>query len=608
MGCRKLSYHEECHLKDHLGNVRLTFSTLPENYAVTETFETGEENGFQDLHRVTNATANATPGGNEVCLLRGGETGAMLFLSLDKGDTIDLEVKANYAGAPSGTSFLGTLHSALFNSFDAVYGSGTEGGVAGSSDEFNKALSGAGMSGKDGAGEAPRAFLNYIIFDREMDYVRAGFRQISVAARGVGVHETVSLTGIIAGREGYLLAYLSNENKEAVDVHFDDFTVYHGKTNVVSSQDYYPFGLAFNERQRLASMAQGYLYQGKERDALDPSVYDFHARQYDAALGRFSSMDPAGQFASPYSGMGNNPVMYVDPDGEWAFIALGAMVNLVSNVMQGNVTNFWQGLGYAAIGAASGLAGAGAGKLVANAVAGTVGGFVGGALTGAAGGLAGGFVSGAGNAWTGGASFSEGLGAGLKSGGYGALTGGVIGGLSGGVNAVKDGRRFFDGATVQDQVLADRQLPFVRQEGNMNCGPANCESISRKRGGDITQQSIRKAMPEKLSTEPLNAKQLAEKFSSKFGYKGIFDGTVIPPAEAQLHMKNGYDVTYLLRTGTPTGHAVTANRVTERVITKISGKVARRLLVDVMDPLAGQYVRVSNSSLANAHKAFLFFP
>ncbi len=36
---------------------------------------------------------------------------------------------------------------------------------------------------------------------------------------------------------------------------------------------------------------------------------------YDPAIGRWMSRDPAGQYASPYVGMGNNPVDHVDPDG-----------------------------------------------------------------------------------------------------------------------------------------------------------------------------------------------------------------------------------------------------------------------------------------------------
>ena len=36
---------------------------------------------------------------------------------------------------------------------------------------------------------------------------------------------------------------------------------------------------------------------------------------YDSRIGRWTSIDPARQFASPYVGMGNNPVNGVDPDG-----------------------------------------------------------------------------------------------------------------------------------------------------------------------------------------------------------------------------------------------------------------------------------------------------
>ncbi|WP_317047770.1 RHS repeat-associated core domain-containing protein, partial [Pleomorphovibrio marinus] len=56
--------------------------------------------------------------------------------------------------------------------------------------------------------------------------------------------------------------------------------------------------------------------------------YDFHAREYDAALGRWFGVDPQNQFASPYLAMGNNPVMMVDPDGEFAVTAMivGALV------------------------------------------------------------------------------------------------------------------------------------------------------------------------------------------------------------------------------------------------------------------------------------------
>ena len=49
--------------------------------------------------------------------------------------------------------------------------------------------------------------------------------------------------------------------------------------------------------------------------------YDYHARQYDAALGQFTTMDPLCEkyyHINPYMYCAGNPVMYVDPDGrDW---------------------------------------------------------------------------------------------------------------------------------------------------------------------------------------------------------------------------------------------------------------------------------------------------
>ncbi|MEM6736986.1 MAG: hypothetical protein AAF620_13055 [Bacteroidota bacterium] len=72
--------------------------------------------------------------------------------------------------------------------------------------------------------------------------------ELSTAALRTAPHdyEQIFLNDIIADREGYILAYLSNENAEEIAIHWDDFTVYHGKTNVVYSSDFYPGSATFN--------------------------------------------------------------------------------------------------------------------------------------------------------------------------------------------------------------------------------------------------------------------------------------------------------------------------------------------------------------------------
>lgn len=61
-----------------------------------------------------------------------------------------------------------------------------------------------------------------------------------------------------------------------------------------------------------------YGYQGEyaeKEPELEGSVNSFQLRLWDARIGRWLTIDPAGQHFSPYMGMGNNPISRVDPDG-----------------------------------------------------------------------------------------------------------------------------------------------------------------------------------------------------------------------------------------------------------------------------------------------------
>jgi RHS repeat-associated protein len=104
-----------------------------------------------------------------------------------------------------------------------------------------------------------------------------------------------------------------------VEVYFDDFKVEHVKSPVVSSQDYYPFGLTFGHYQRESSFNNQYQYNGKElQDELNLEWLDFHARQYEPAIGRFMSIDPASELMrrhGPYNFAFDSPLRFMDPDG-----------------------------------------------------------------------------------------------------------------------------------------------------------------------------------------------------------------------------------------------------------------------------------------------------
>ena len=80
---------------------------------------------------------------------------------------------------------------------------------------------------------------------------------------------------------------------------------------------YYPYGGLFGESTN--DEVQRYKYNGKELDRMHGlNLYDYHARQYDAALGQFTSMDPLSEKyynVSPYAYCAGNPVYAIDPDG-----------------------------------------------------------------------------------------------------------------------------------------------------------------------------------------------------------------------------------------------------------------------------------------------------
>ena len=57
-----------------------------------------------------------------------------------------------------------------------------------------------------------------------------------------------------------------------------------------------------------------YRFQGQEKDS-ETGKEAFEARLWDSRIGRWLTIDPAGEFFSPYLGMGNNPISIIDPDG-----------------------------------------------------------------------------------------------------------------------------------------------------------------------------------------------------------------------------------------------------------------------------------------------------
>lgn len=67
-------------------------------------------------------------------------------------------------------------------------------------------------------------------------------------------------------------------------------------------------------RQIINGEPYRYSYQGQEKDP-ETGKEAFRLRLWDARIGRWLTTDPAGQYHSPYLGMGNSPVNGIDFDG-----------------------------------------------------------------------------------------------------------------------------------------------------------------------------------------------------------------------------------------------------------------------------------------------------
>ncbi|MGL5234450.1 MAG: RHS repeat-associated core domain-containing protein, partial [Empedobacter falsenii] len=94
-----------------------------------------------------------------------------------------------------------------------------------------------------------------------------------------------------------------------------------GTLKVLEENNYYPFGLKHSgyNNTNLANTNYKYKYNGKElQEEFNINLYDYGARNYDPAIGRWFNIDPmADEFEnfSPYNYVLNNPIRMTDPNG-----------------------------------------------------------------------------------------------------------------------------------------------------------------------------------------------------------------------------------------------------------------------------------------------------
>lgn len=150
-------------------------------------------------------------------------------------------------------------------------------------------------------------------------------------------------------------------------------------TEILQESHYYPFGLEFRGHYLQQS---GYDYRYKFNDIerlkdLDVGIDMAFYRGMDPTTGRWMQVDPKAEAAgfgmSPYCAMGNNPVLYTDPNGDiipiLAAMAIGGIINMAVNHKQ--INSFQDGLVAFGIGAAAAGIGIATGGAAAGAIVGT---------------------------------------------------------------------------------------------------------------------------------------------------------------------------------------------------------------------------------------------
>jgi RHS repeat-associated protein len=338
-------------LRDHIGNVRVTFTSKDEIDNAVATLETAassfEQSKFlryTDARRVKSQLLDHTNDGTEgyAQRLSGGSNekfGLARSISVMPGDVVKMQVYAKYID-PVQTNVETSLRNFISQIVAGTAPAGTV--IDGSSYGQNPDIPFPNVNGTEtSTGTGPKAFLNYIMFDRNfkpipasVDPSQTNYVRVTEAAKEDGTtnlpegnsHELLTAS-VVVKEAGYMYTYLSNEESSNVEVYFDDFEVTQTKSPIIRSDDYYPFGNSFNSYVRENTLEQQFRFNGKEtQDELGINWLDYGARMYDPDLGRWNAVDPRADeydMWSPYAFSANNPELIVDPDGErwWIMVS-----------------------------------------------------------------------------------------------------------------------------------------------------------------------------------------------------------------------------------------------------------------------------------------------
>ena len=331
--------------RDHLGNTRVVLTQQKDTAFYLASGEAAyratEGQLFSNLTPTTTARTSVPSYPNDLTITNPNDTvfkvsgepgghklGPSLLLKVMSGDNIDLSVQSFYNSGTtttpnsSVTDILASLASGIVTT--ASGGKGTMSELNNTTTSPLYAALNNFMSNDPNPTGKPKAYLNWILLDEQLNYVSSYPQSGAVVVGSSGVLNTLGYTGLPITKNGYLYIWVSNETPNW-NVFFDNLVVKHYAGPLIEETHYYPFGLtmaAICSKALKTNYAENFKrYNGIEYDStFGLDEYEAYYRDLDPQTGRWWQIDPkiedANENVSPYASMADDPIRHSDPLGD----------------------------------------------------------------------------------------------------------------------------------------------------------------------------------------------------------------------------------------------------------------------------------------------------